>query len=72
MWREGDRRWCCHHDCEKDAEFEIYGVGEGLDPYSNVTDACEEHVGALLGIPVDEHERGLRADHWRVVPIRND
>ena len=66
-------RTCCFvgedGGCEAPAEFEIYGVGEGLDPYSNVTETCEKHVGALLGIPVDEYERGLRIDHWRVVPI---
>lgn len=67
------KRACCFvgedGDCDAPAEFEIYGVGEGLDPYSNVTEACAKHVGGLLGIPVDEYERGLRADHFRVVPI---
>ena len=68
-----EKRTCCYvgeeGSCEALAEFEIYGVGKGLDPYSNVTETCEKHVGALLGIPVDEHKRGLRPDHWRVWPI---
>ena len=48
------KRTCCYIDpdgggcCLRDAEFEIVPVGDGVDWY-DTTDACEEHVGELLG-----------------------
>ena len=52
--------------CGKDAEFEILAVRAtgaspfvgvaGPDPYSDLTYACEDHVGALLGHQPDAVE----------------
>jgi hypothetical protein len=35
-------------ECDKDAEFTIFG---GSGHFEDVTEACTEHVGALLGTP---------------------
>jgi len=56
------RFFCCHADCEKDAEFEIHAMGKGVDPY-DITHACADHVGHLLG-SITEYP----ADHWIVMP----
>lgn len=46
---------CCFIECEEPAEFVVHTLrnGEGLmagpDPYGDVTEACVEHVGHLLG-----------------------
>lgn len=46
-------RHCCFVDCGKPAEFELITVRRkgiaGPDLYSDNTDACEKHVGELLG-----------------------
>lgn len=39
---------CCIMDCDKEADFEIYGESKHPD---DATEACEDHVGALLGSP---------------------
>lgn len=46
--------FCCVLDCKADAEFHIEthrrdGGIAGPDIYSDDTDACEAHVGELLG-----------------------
>ncbi len=45
--------FCCTIGCDKPATFEIFAVrgkvNAGPDPYADVTQACEAHVGALLG-----------------------
>lgn len=54
---------CCHINCPEEADFEIYLPP---DPY-NVTQACETHVGALLGYPMnDPYEPGRP---FTVVPV---
>lgn len=39
---------CCWIGCGEEAEFEIQNVSPGAD-YYDFTQACEVHVGALLG-----------------------
>lgn len=46
--------YCCYEGCCDDAEFRIKthrkdGSVVGPDAYGDSTDACEAHVGALLG-----------------------
>lgn len=48
---EGKRavsRICCFLNCGQPSEFEIWDEGE-QDPHMGGTDACEAHVGALIG-----------------------
>ena len=60
-----EARGCCNIGCDKDAEFEIYDSNE-VSACQSPTDACEEHVGNLLGsIPPTEP-----IGPWTVVPIR--
>lgn len=66
---------CCHLDCEADADFEIVTVratehGDGIagpDPYSDTIEACELHVGALLGFQPDAVEYGNIYWHVRTL-----
>ena len=39
---------CCEPGCGKPAEFQIAG---GSGHFEDVTEACRDHVGALLGTP---------------------
>lgn len=39
---------CCESGCGKPAEFQIAG---GSGHFEDVTEACRDHVGALLGTP---------------------
>ncbi len=39
---------CCVITCRKDAEFDIFG---GSGHFEDTTQACEDHVGSLLGSP---------------------
>jgi hypothetical protein len=50
-----------HTRCPKPAEFGIHGSSDPLDR----TEACTDHVGALLGSPVS----GAENTHWIVWPI---
>lgn len=43
-----DAPHCCDPDCDRPAEFGIYG--ESGHP-EDVTEACVAHVGELLGTP---------------------
>ncbi len=54
---------CCFPDCLKDAEFSIHGSS---GDFEDVTEACEEHAGALLGTPAHLEKEN---DHWVVHPI---
>lgn len=40
---------CCHLQCDKPAEFQIFG-----SQLEDDTLACESHVGELLGSNVDD------------------
>lgn len=42
-------RYCCTIGCPRSAEFAIFGES-GLP--EDHTDACSDHVGALLGTPL--------------------
>ena len=46
-------RLCCAMSCGRPAEFEILTLRRqgiaGPDPYGDSTDACQAHVGVLLG-----------------------
>lgn len=53
---------CCHIDCGNTAEFRIEWDPPTAD---NFTDACEAHVGALLGHRPDQPV----PNHYRVYPI---
>ena len=58
-------RYCCYMRCEKGvAEFEITW-GNGPDDF---TDACEDHVGALIGHHLDQRP----PDHYVVRPIASN
>lgn len=53
---------CCQPDCGQPAEFRIeWNAGP-----DNYTEACEAHVGALLGHRPDEPA----PDCYRVYPLR--
>ncbi len=58
-----DKSHCCHHDCMKDAEFFIYGVP---GHWEDTTEACGDHVGALLGTPAWLTKEN---ESWNVYPI---
>lgn len=45
--------FCCHMDCDEDAEFVI--IGSSGDP-DDFTHACARHVGELLGTPEGARE----------------
>lgn len=55
------RPHCCHVGCEEDATYRIEAFGPlvGEDDY---VDACEKHVGLLLGC----YEGTGPATHWEV------
>jgi hypothetical protein len=55
--------YCCEPDCVKDAEFGIYGSS---GHFEDVTEACEDHVGILLGTPTWLDKMN---DHWVVHSI---
>ena len=55
--------YCCEMHCKKDAEFGIYGSS---GHFEDVTEACEEHIGVLLGTPDWLKKKN---DHWLVYPI---
>lgn len=55
--------YCCHQGCGKDAEFRIFGSSRLPD---DVTEACQDHVGHLLGTPVGQVPE---SDAWTVVEI---
>lgn len=57
-------RHCCFIPCDKPAEFEITDEGEPMI-YDAQTDACEEHVGALIGSVAPTEPKGP----WTVRPI---
>jgi hypothetical protein len=50
-------------ECQKEAEFDIYGQSG----FEDNTQACEEHVGVLLGTP-DWAKK--ETTEWTVVLIR--
>ena len=56
--------WCCAMGCPKGAEYHIYG---GSGHFEDDTQACEDHVGYLLGTP-----DWLKKDNteWTVVLLR--
>jgi hypothetical protein len=54
---------CCHMFCGNDAEFSIHGSS---GHFEDVTEACEDHVGALLGTPMWLEKE---SEHWVVYPI---
>lgn len=58
-----DERYCCTIDCPRSAEFAIYGESGFPDDH---TDACVDHVGSLLGTPIDAPGDNRS---WRVVLI---
>lgn len=57
------RPHCCHPDCLNDAEFSIHGSSGHVD---DVTEACTDHVGALLGTPARLEKEN---EHWVVHPM---
>jgi len=58
---------CCEHDCPEDAEFSIHGSS---GHFEDVTEACAEHVGKLLGTPTWLLQGGKEEnEHWTVHPI---
>ena len=61
--RAPGRPYCCHMDCDNDAEFGIYGSS---GHFEDVTEACAEHVGALLGTPMWLEKEN---EYWAVYPI---
>lgn len=68
---------CCFIPCDAEAEFQIrtttFGGGiAGPDPYCDSTEACEAHVGALLGWQPDIHPDNLRDVMWEVTAIHQD
>lgn len=68
---EHDAALCCyiedadHQRCETDAEFDIYGESGAPD---DITQACEAHIGALLG----SHPSGHQNRSWTVYDMAAD
>lgn len=73
-------RRCCfigEYECEAEAEFQVlalrqapewpFPLAAGPDPLSDDTDACREHVGALLGWQPEATE--TNRIYWEVRPI---
>ena len=54
---------CCYPDCGKPAEFGIYGSS---GHFEDVTETCEDHVGALLGTPTWLARENT---HWTIYPL---
>ncbi len=54
---------CCFPECPKDAEFSVHGSS---NHFEDVTEACENHVGALLGTAAWLEKEN---DHWVIHPI---
>lgn len=54
---------CCNPECGKAAEFGIYGAAGHPE---DCTEACEDHVGALLGTPMWLPRTNT---HWIIYPI---
>lgn len=52
---------CCYVGCGAEAEFTLYG-----SYVEDVTEACEFHVGFLLGTPVRASAENVQ---WTVVRI---
>ncbi len=61
---EGMKRKCCFVGCSKDAEFVIYDQNDRR-PDCCYSDACEEHVGALIGSVYPTEPKGP----WVVIAI---
>ena len=65
--------YCCSIDCELPAEFTVYtlrkgGGFAGPDIYSDDTQACETHVGSLLGWqPAAQYTDDI---YWEVVALQ--
>lgn len=57
--------YCCEPDCEKDAEFEVIQDEKSIPCDVAYTHACTDHVGVLLGSPLD----GPEVRSWIVVPL---
>ena len=55
--------YCCTLGCPKDAEFFIHGSS---GHFEDVTEACEDHIGVLLGTPTWLSKQN---DHWLIYPI---
>lgn len=67
-WRQHRHRpakcpWCCYMDCFEDATFSIHGSS---GHFEDITEACADHVGLLLGTPDWLPKNN---DHWVVHPI---
>jgi hypothetical protein len=66
--------FCCHLGCSAPAEYTIYtqrsdGSIAGPDIYSDETESCETHVGALLSYQPDA--RNPEEIVWLVTPLRD-
>lgn len=71
--------YCCHIGCSEKAEFELQTVRAisslpyvgiaGPDPYADDTQACEQHVGVLLGYQPDAIES--KDIYWQVRVLEN-
>lgn len=59
-----EKPYCCHMDCDKDAEFSIHGSS---GHFEDVTESCVNHIGALLGTLPQLMPK--KNDHWLVYPI---
>lgn len=62
-WRARGKPYCCHILCFRNAGFGIYGSS---GHFEDATEACEGHVGALLGTPMWLKKE---SEHWVVYPI---
>lgn len=58
-----DTRLCCANGCTTPAEFLVVNTTPGADPY-DCTDACEDHVGTVLGSIND-----IEPTEWKVVAL---
>ncbi len=54
---------CCFNSCTKAAEFSIHGVP---GHFEDITEACEKHVGGLLGTPTWLKKEN---EYWAIYPI---
>ena len=65
-----EARSCCFVGCDEHAEFEIIDIADPR-PDAAFTDACEAHVGALLGHSEGWDGRVLGWEVQAINPIHN-
>jgi len=59
-----EKQKCCYDGCDEDADFSVYHT---CGHPGCVTDACEDHVGRLIGCI--SGSPSAERQPWRVYPL---